>query len=213
MSQFNAPGGGIVDSGDKRIERKVVVSTSGNPSAPGGTGRLTNVSITQEPGGLRRGTFEYTQGGGGDANYNAYGKKIELMGGSREVPIYNAPAFSNLTKEQIERVQRAVENKTAFGITDETMSKLYGFLLRGTEYYLAPSIVARVSEIESNLPSITGLCKVANPSEVNAPDGTFWILTGISATAVGDKYEVTREYTSIESAWDDVNWLYNRDES
>lgn len=213
MPQYNTTGGGIVDSGDKRIERKVVVSTGGPLKAPGGSGRLTNVSVTEESGGIRRGVFEYTEGGFGDASYNAYGKKIELMGGSREVSIFNHPAFASLTREQIETVQKAAENKTSFGITNETMSKLYGFLIRQTEYYLAPAIVARVSEIESNIPSTTGLCKVADPSEINAPDGTFWILSGISSTALGDKYEVTREYTSIESAWDDVNWLYNRYES
>jgi len=209
MSQYNAPGGGTIDSGDKRIERKVVVSTGGsNPQAPGGTGRLTNVSITQEPGGIRRGIFEYTQGGAGDANYNAYGKKIELMGGSREVPIYNHPNFAALTKAQISSVQKAVEEKQDKSFTNADQQRLFEFLSRGTEYFLAPSIVARVSEIETNIPNVSGLCNVDNPSEVSAPDGTFWVLTGISATPVGDKYEVTREYTSIPSGWSDVEFLY-----
>ena len=210
MSQYNAPGGGIIDSGDKRIERKVVVSTGGsNPSAPGGAGRLTNVSITTEPGGIKRGIYEYTQGGAGDANYNAYGKKIELMGGSREVPIYNHPNFAALTKEQILSVQKAVEEKQNRSFTEPNQQKLFEFLSRGTEYFLAPSVVARVSEIESNIPSISGLCNVDNPSGISAPAGTFWILSGISATPIGDKYEVTREYTSVPSGWDDVEFLYN----
>lgn len=208
MANIETTGGGIVDSGDKRIERKVVVSTSGDPAAPGGTGRLTNVSITQEPGGIRRGVFEYTVGGEGGASYNAYGKKIELMGGSREVPIYNHPNFAALTKEQILSVQKAVEEKQDRSFTNSDQQRLFEFLSRGTEYFLAPSVVARVSQIESNLPAITGLCNVDNPSGISAPSGTFWVLTGISASPVGDKYEVTREYTSIPSGWDDVEFLY-----
>jgi hypothetical protein len=210
MAQYTVPGGGSVNSGDKLITRKVVVATGGSdPSAPGGTGRLTNVSITSEPGGIKRGVFEYTQGGGGDASYNAYGKKIELLGGSREVPIYNHPTFSALSKDQILSVQKAVEEKQDRSFTDATQQQLFEFLLRGTEYFLAPSVVARVSEIQSNIPSTSGLCKVDNPSEVNAPANTFWVLTGLSATPVGDKYEVTREYTSVPAGWDEVETLYN----
>lgn len=209
MAQYNAPGSGTINSGDKRIERKVVVTTGENPSAPGGSGRLTNVSITSEAGGLKRGTFEYTQGGVGDASYNAYGKKIELMAGSREVSIFNHKEFKNIPTNRIERIQELAETRRGFGrIVDATELKLYGFLVRKVEYFLMPSVVARVSEIESNIPSVSGLCKVDNPSSVSAPEGTFWILTGISATPVGDKFEVTREYTSIQSSWADVETLY-----
>lgn len=210
MATYETIGGGTIDSGDRRIERKVVVSTDGvDPSAPGGEGRLTNISITQEAGGIRRGVFEYTVASGGDASYNQYGKKIELMGGSREVPIYNHPKFAALTKEQILSVQKAVEEKQNRPFTNEDQTRLFEFLNRGTEYFLAPSVVARISEIESNLPSLSGLCKVDNPSEINAPDGTFWVLTGISATPVGDSYEVSREYTLTPTGWDDVEFLYN----
>jgi hypothetical protein len=209
MAQFETTGGGIIDSGDKRIERKVVVSTGGDPAAPSGTGRLTNVTITQEPGGIRRGVFEFTQGGEGGATYNQYGKRIELMGGSREVPIINHPTFAALTPEEVQAVTEAVENKTQGAFPSEAQTKLFGFLVRGVEYFLAPSVVARVSEIESTVPITTGLCKVDNPSEVSAPNGTFWVLTGLSATPIGDKYEVTREYTSIPTAWEDVDFLYN----
>ena len=209
MSQYNTPGGGIVDSGDKRIERKVVVSTNGKLNAPGGEGRLTNVSITEEPGGIKRGIFEYTQGGAGDANYNAYGKKIELMGGSREVPIYNHPYFSSLTKEQIFSVQKAIDEKQNRSFTNDVQQKLYEYLARQIEYILMPSVTARISEIESNIPTTAGLCKVDNPSGISAPKDTFWVFTAISVSPVGDKYEVTREYTSVPATWEDANFLYN----
>jgi hypothetical protein len=210
MAQVETTGGGIIDSGDKRIERKVVVSTSGGLlSAPGGTGRLTAVQITDEPGGVRRGIFEYTQAGQGDATYNQYGKRIELSGGSREVPILNHPTFAQLNPQQVQDVVRAVEEKTQGPFPNENQTKLFGFLVRGVEYFLAPAVIARVSQIESNIPSTAELCKVSNPSEVNAPTNTFWVLTGLSATPIGDRFEVTREYTSIPAAWDDVEFLYN----
>jgi hypothetical protein len=33
---------------------------------------------------------------------------------------------------------------------------------------------------------------------VDTPQNTRWVITGISATPVGDKYEVTREYTCVQ---------------
>jgi len=212
MAQFETTGGGFIDSGDRRIERKVVVATGGDsltlPSSSQGF-PLSNISVTQEPGGIRRGVFEFSQGGEGGATYNQYGKRIELTGGSREVPIYTHKIFETLTDEQVATVQTAVENKNAFGITDETMAKLYSFLRRGVEYALAPAVVGRVSEIESTLPDLDPIAKVANPSELNAPDGTFWICTAITASPIGTNYEVTREYTLNFSSWEDIQALYS----
>jgi hypothetical protein len=198
MATVQAPGGGIIDSGDKRIERKVVVSTSGKPQAPGGQGALTNVTITEEPGGIQRGVFEYVTGGFGDATYNQYGKKIELMGGTREVPIYNHPNFNTLTAEEILEVQEAVENKEIKAFSTNAQNNLYQCLIRKIEYYLAPSLVARVSEISSRLPTTEGLAKIGTPEGVNSSPFTRWVVTGISATPVGGKYEVTREYTLVQ---------------
>jgi hypothetical protein len=198
MATVQAPGGGIIDSGDKRIERRVVVSTSGRPSAPGGTGRLTGVSITEEPGGVQRGVFEYTQGGQGDANYNQFGKKIELVGGTRDVPIAKHPNFNGLSAQQIADVQKAVENKDQNVTFSGPQDNLYQCLIRKIEYYLAPSLVARISEIESTIPSTAGLARVASPQGVTAPPNTRWLVTGISAAPLGDRYEVTREYTLVQ---------------
>jgi hypothetical protein len=211
MAQFETTGGGFIDSGDKRIERKVIVATGGaTPSAPAfsGGGVLSNVSITKEAAGTTRGVFEYTRGGEGGASYNQYGKRVELTGGTREVPIYFNPYFDSLTPPQIQEVKDAVANNTQGPFPTEAQTKLFGFLVRGTEYALAPAITARISEIESNLPSLSGIAKVANPSEVNAPANTFWILTAITATPLGGRYEVTREYTLNYSGWEDVSTLY-----
>jgi len=215
MAQYEVPGGGVIDSGDKRIERKVVVSTAGNPQPPGGSGRLTNIAITNEVGGLRRGIFEYTEGGStdisGDASYNSYGKRIEFTGGTREVPIQTHPKFAGLTETQLAEVETKIENKIADEwalFEDETQQLLYNFLRKKVEYVLSPSVVGRVSEIESNLPSLAGIAKVANPSELDAPSGTFWICTAITASPVGNRFEVTREYTLALSDWEDVEALY-----
>jgi len=211
MAQVEVTGGGFLDSGDRKVIRKAYVSTTGAPInvPPSVDGfPLSTINATEEPGGIRRAIAEYSQGGEGGASYNAYGKRIELMGGTREVPIYNHPIFEALTKEQILSVQKAVEEKEDRSFTDETQQKLFGFLVRGTEYFLAPAIVGRVSEIESTLPSLTPIAKVADPSELNAPPKTFWVCTSITATPIGTRFEVTREYTLTFSGWEDVEALY-----
>lgn len=214
MSQFETTGGGFIDSGDRRIERKVVVAVAGEaltvPSSDEGY-PLSNVSVTQEPGGVRRGVFEFSQAGGGGASYNQFGKRIELTGGTREVPIQTHPAFKTLTETQLAEVDTALENKVADQwrtFPDETQQLLYNFLRKKVEYVLAPAIVGRITEVESALPSLAPIAKVADPSELSAPAGTFWINTSITASPIGDRYEVTREYTLNFSEWDDVELLY-----
>jgi hypothetical protein len=210
--QIETTGGGFQDSGDRKVLRKVYVSTGGQllniPTSEQGF-PLSSVSASEEPGGIRRAVAEYSQGGEGGASYNAYGKRIELTGGTREVPIYNHPTFETLTPQQIQDVQTAVENKTQGPFGSAAQTKLFGFLLRGTEYFLAPAVVGRISEIESTLPSLSPIAKVANPSELNAPNGTFWICTAITANPIGTRYEVTREYTLSFSGWEDVEALYS----
>ncbi len=210
--QIETTGGGFLDSGDRKVLRKVYVSTGGTliniPTTEQGF-PLSSVSASEEPGGIRRAVAEYSQGGEGGASYNAYGKRIELTGGTREVPIYNHPTFETLTPQQIQDVQTAVENKTQGPFGSAAQTKLFGFLLRGTEYFLAPAVVGRISEVESVLPSLSPIAKVANPSELNAPSGTFWICTAITANPIGTRYEVTREYTLSFSGWEDVEALYS----
>jgi hypothetical protein len=213
MAQIETTGGGYLDSGDRKVLRKVYVSTGGQliniPTSEQGF-PLSSVSASEEPGGIRRAVAEYSQGGEGGASYNQYGKRIELTGGTREVPIYNHPYFSDLNPASIQEVQEAVEKKEALPLpTTPQKEKLYGFLVRGIEYFLSPAIVGRISEVESVLPSLEPIAKVANPSELNAPSETFWICTAITANPIGTRYEVTREYTLSFSAWQDVQDLYS----
>ena len=216
MANIEATGGGTFISNGKLITRKIVVGTDSSPlSAPGGPGQLTNVTVTNEAGGIKRGVFEYTLGvgDGGGASYNIYGTRVELMGGSREISIFNHPKFAAIATNVIATIQQKAEEDVPKGkwstFSDEAQQRLYNCLRRKQEYFVAPSIVARISKIESNIPKVDELCRVSNPSEVSAPKQTFWIVTGISATPVGDRYEVTREYTSIPSDWDDVAYIYN----
>jgi hypothetical protein len=214
MAQIETTGGGFLDSGDRKVIRKVYVTTGGElvniPTSEGGY-PLSSVSASEEPGGIRRAVAEYSQGGEGGASYNAYGKRIELTGGTREVPIQTHDRFAILTDQQIAKVQEQVDagiegSDNGF---NEQESLLYSFLRRGVEYVLAPAVVGRISEIESVLPSLDPIAKVANPSELNAPSGTFWICTAITANPIGTRYEVTREYTLSFSSWEDVEELYS----
>jgi hypothetical protein len=214
MAQVEVTGGGFLDSGDRKVIRKAYVSTTGAPiNVPASVDGfpLSSVNATEEPGGIRRAIAEYSQGGEGGASYNAYGKRIELSGGSREVPIQTHPAFNALTETQLAEVDTAIENKVNDQwktFSNAKQQLLYNFRRKGVEYVLAPAIVGRVSEIESNLPSLSPIAKVADPSELNAPPKTFWVCTSITATPIGTRYEVTREYTLNFAEWDDVNALY-----
>jgi hypothetical protein len=214
MSQFETTGGGYIDSGDRKIIRKVLVATGGElinvPQTQDGF-PLSNVSLSEDAAGLRRAVLEYSQGGEGGASYNAYGKRIELTGGTREVPIQTHVKFETMTERQVVEVQEAVDQGTDAVLTAFTADQelLYSFLSRKIEYVLAPAVVGRVTEVESVLPSLDIIAKVANPSELNAPNDTFWICTAVTATPIGDRYEVTREYTLNFSSWADVRTLYS----
>ena len=215
MAQFETIGGGSTLSSDRLTIRKVVVGIDGEqisaPSAPLGY-ILTNSSVTQEAGGVERAVFEYTAAASeSSATYNQYGKRVELTGGTREVPIQTHPAFKLLTETEIAEVLTKIENpQPDFWATfaDETQQLLYDFLRRKVEYVLAPAIVGRVSEFESTLPDLSIVAKVANPPELTAPDGNFWICTSVTASPIGERYEVTREYTLNFSDWEDVETLY-----
>jgi hypothetical protein len=214
MAQVEVTGGGFLDSGDRKVIRKAFVSTTGAPInvPPSVDGfPLSTINATEEPGGIRRAVAEYSQGGEGGASYNVYGKRIELSGGSREVPIQTHAAFNSLTETQLAEVDTAIENKVNDQwktFSNETQQLLYNFRRKGVEYVLAPAIVGRVSEIESTLPSLTPIAKVANPSELSAPPKTFWVCTSITATPIGTRFEVTREYTLNFAEWDNVSVLY-----
>ena len=73
MAQFETTGGGYIDSGDRKVIRKVVVATEGQlinvPQSEQGF-PLSNVSVSEDAAGVRRAVLEYSQGGEGGASYN-----------------------------------------------------------------------------------------------------------------------------------------------
>jgi hypothetical protein len=77
-------------------------------------------------------------------------------------------------------------------------------LQRQVRYYLVPAVTARITTLESRVPSLGGIGKLAEPTiaGIAEPNGTRWVLTGISASSVGRDFEVTREHTLTA---DDVN--------
>jgi hypothetical protein len=210
MAQVETSGGGFLDTGDRRIIKKSYVSTGGTINIPPQVSGfpLTSVNAVEEPGGIRRVSAEYSQGGAGDASYNQYGKRIELSGGTREVPIQSHAQFEQLSQSDIEEVEKKLRDPDYSWAPSAKQALLYSFLSRGVEYVLAPAVVGRVSTIESNLPNLNIVAKVMNPSELNAPPKTFWICTAVTATPIGNRYEVTREFTLNFAGWDDVVALY-----
>lgn len=200
MASFETVGGGEVLADGRRIIRKVMVGTGGSdpaPSAPSGY-QLTNKTTTNEAGGITRSVFEYTSanaGTGGDPNFDAYGKRYELIGGTREVPTKTHDKFKNLTAAQIAAVEEAIEKKESPTYTNDNQRLLFKLLSIGVEYILAPSVTGRITEIESNLPEMEGIAKRAAVPGLPAPANTFWVMTGISAAPIGNKFQVTREYT------------------
>jgi hypothetical protein len=211
MAQFETIGGGYIDSGDRRVIRKSYISTGGSliniPASEQGF-PLANVSFTEEAAGVRKAVAEYTQAGQGGASYNVYGKRIELTGGTIEVPIMAHKKFSTLSDAEKREVEQAVEDKNYSWTPLPLQQLLYDFLRRRKEYALSPSIVGRITEVETNLPSLNPIAKVADPPDLTAPPSTFWICTAITANPIGDRYEVTREYTLNFDSWDNVKELY-----
>jgi hypothetical protein len=66
MAQIETTGGGFQDSGDRKVLRKVYVSTGATllniPTTEQGF-PLSSVSASEEPGGIRRAVAEYSQRG------------------------------------------------------------------------------------------------------------------------------------------------------
>jgi len=207
------PGSQLIVQDNKIIERRVVVEVGSPPTAPGGNGVFTGSEITTLPGGLQRGTFEYTRFGKTEAGQQqgSSGPQIELMGGSREVPIQTHPKFAELSEEDVAAITAAAEQNDD-SLLPESMegdaATLYRMLRRKVTHFLAPSVVARVTQIESGVPSLSGLATLEGPPGIDGAPGSKWLLTGVSARGFGGEFEVSREYTLIGDGAEFANFLY-----
>jgi hypothetical protein len=213
----NAPGSQVVLADGKRITRKAQIATANERmSPPGGDGQLTSIQITDDIAGVRRGFWEYTQSslspGGQEIPGSGPGVVVELMGGSREVPIQTHPKFKNIDAKRIKQITRAVDAEDDSLLPNPLTgdeNNLVEFLRREIKYFLAPAVTGRVTTLESGLPSLGDLLKLGGASQLpSAPSNSKWILTGISARTSGDKYEVSKEYTLLGDGADAANFLY-----
>jgi len=216
MSQVTVPGGGEILGDNKRTKRIVVVNVGPTVEIPNHPGRLVAASATHEPGGITRGTFDFVTSDfspGGELTSNKT-QMLEIMGGSREVPVQTHPKFANIDPQRIKQITRAVENEVASAEmpTDLTSDEqnLISLLRREIKYYLVPAVTGRVTTIESNLPSLNELTTLGGESALPSPGpGRNWIMTGISAREVGEEFEVTREYTVTGDGAEAASFLYD----
>lgn len=213
----NAPGSQIVLADGKRITRKAQIATAGERmTPPGGDGQLTSIQITDEVAGLRRGFWEYTQsnlaGSSGEIPGGGPQTVVELMGGSREVPIQTHPKFKTIGAKRIKQITRAVEAEDDSLLPSPLQGQeanLVEFLRREIKYFLSPSVTGRVTTLESGIPSLNGLLKLGGASQLPAaPPNSAWILTGVSARSSGNQYEVSREYTLLGDGAEAAAFLY-----
>ena len=86
---------------------------------------------------------------------------------------------------------------------------LYRMLRRKVTHYLAPSVVARVTQVESSVPSLAGLTTLEGPQGIEGAPGSKWLLSGVSARGFGAEFEVSREYTLIGDGAEFASFLYS----
>lgn len=182
---------------------------------PGGEGTLRSVQITDDAAGVRRGVWEYVESYGvGDGEVGIANEvSVELIGGSREVPVARHPKFQNISDDDKEKIDAAAEAKNPDLLPDNMgdafKAELYELYRRKVFYYAEPNVVGRVTRLESALPQLGDLLTLGGDSNLpSAPSNTVWLMTGISAREVGGKYEVTREYTLSGDGAQVANFLY-----
>ena len=230
MAQVLAPGGGISFTADgKKLTRQVYVLTAGETSVspvavPNAT--ITSADFTQDAAGVTRVTVTWTEGlaaGGGSSGSAGGGSTVELIGGSREVPIESHPTFrQSVSIDVLREIKAAIDERrppdATLVPTDSTNKAriLFNMLYRGFEYYLAPAVSYRETTLEVSLPGLREIATVNAPQRAPAVSGKQnWLLTSINARSVGQptggvRYEVTKEWMlSDRNGWDPEKVIYD----
>jgi hypothetical protein len=212
----NAPGTQVVLADGKVIHRKTQIATAGERmSPPNSPGILKSIQITDDAAGVRRGVWEFVESDTnvpeGEAGQYPV---IELLGGSREVPVQTHPKLASISADRIKQITRAVETEVVSAEMPDDLTNdeenLVALLRREIRYFLTPAVSARVTEIESSLPDLEDLTTLGGASGLpQPPTGKAWIMTGVSARSVGNKYEVTREYTMTGEGSEAAEFLYD----
>ncbi len=229
MAQILTTGGGVSFTSDgKKLTKQVYVltgeTTTVTPTNVQGA-VITSADFVQEVAGTMRVTVTWTQGqsaGSGTAGVAAGGKTIELIGGSRELPVESHPSFKSVSDEALKEIKTAIQegrNPDAAIVPTTSGNKgriLYKLLLRGTEFYLAPSVSLRETTMESAMPGLREIATINAPTQSpQVTQGQNWLLTSINARSVaqptgGVLFEVSREWMlSDRNGWDLEKVLYN----
>jgi hypothetical protein len=219
MAQISITGGGESYTPDgKRIIKKAYLLTAGdtNVSLPAEQGVLTSVDFSTAEAGTTRVMAQWTSGADGGASASG-GQTLEVIGGSREVPIQSHPTFKDVTDAERTSIEQAIQNNTAPSIPATGRARdLYNLLLKKKEFYLVPAVSFRVTTFETTMPSLKELCTVNAPQRGPAVGSKQnWLLVSINARGVaqptgGIVYEVSREWMlSDGNGWDPEQLVYN----
>ncbi len=139
---------------------------------------------------------------------DSVGDTYSLSGTASQEPLATHPHFQpegkwavsddewkKWDKWQKEGTDIAAENLTSYG---EGFQKFVALYLRGFTDYLQPRISIRVTDANTDEPTLTDLGKIASPTKApELPAGANWLLTGVDGSQDADNnWEVTREYMS-----------------
>jgi hypothetical protein len=216
MAQFLTVGGGTAYTPDgKKITKQVYALTDGATSVtidPVSNAQLTAVEFQNGPAGTTNVVATWTQGAS-DGGYSGFGGSdgtvVELIGGSREVPMKAHKDFMDVSERDLSAIEKAIAENKALNISADgdgtspagKAEDLYALLLKGFDTYLAPAVVLRVTGYLSSPPSLTPLCTINAPgsSAPQVASGSNWLLTAINYRTVnrptgGVLYEVSREW-------------------
>ena len=227
MAQIETTGGGFSYTPDgKQLTKQVYVLTDGDttvsPTVVSGA-TITSADFQQEPGGITRVTVTWTRG----AALSSYevsdgsGATVELIGGSREIPIETHQMFKDVSEAALREIKTAISEgrDVQLALVPDNASNsrlLYTLLLRGQEYYLGPAVSLRETVLANEMPSLKEIATINAPKNAPLVDRRQnWLMTSINARSVAQpdgsvKYEVSREWMlSDRKGWDPEGVLYS----
>jgi hypothetical protein len=151
-------------------------------------------------------------GGGGGGSSSSYSYEIHTTTSSEPLKSFwkFAPGGTwELSESDLRKIQdceQGVKKWSDFLSSSSTGLKEYCRLMnRGIESVLKPSITLSITTVESSLPSMSDIGKIATISNApTLPTGANWLLTGMNATAIADgRWKISKEYrASGQGGWE-----------
>lgn len=226
MAQIETSGGGLSYTSDgKQLTKQVYVLTAGETTVTPVTvegATITAADFQKEPGGVTRVTVTWTRGAAisGYAGSDGSGATIELIGGSREIPIETHQVFKSVSEAALREIKTAIAEGRDVDpaiVPDNSSNSrlLYTLLLRGQEYYLGPAVSLRETVLANEMPSLKEIATINAPKNAPQVDSRQnWLMTSINARSIAQpngsiKYEVSREWMlSDRKGWDPEGVIY-----